>query len=97
MDYDLSEKTAQVLGLGLWAGSMQEPSAYRADQRAPLPDIEAPDASCIIKGNISGSGRIYHMPYNRDYANTRINEASGERWFCSEAEARAAGWRAARN
>ncbi|MEN8840310.1 MAG: thermonuclease family protein [Octadecabacter sp.] len=97
MDYDLAEKTAQVLGLGLWASSMQEPSAYRADQRAPSPDIAAPDANCIIKGNISGSGQIYHMPHNRDYVKTRINEASGERWFCTEAEARAAGWRAARN
>ncbi|AKS46772.1 Endonuclease YncB, thermonuclease family [Octadecabacter temperatus] len=97
MDYDLAEKSAQVLGLGLWASSMQEPSAYRAEQRVPSPDIAAPDANCIIKGNISGSGRIYHMPHNRDYANTRINEASGERWFCSETEARSAGWRAARN
>ena len=97
MDYDLAEKSAQVLGLGLWAGSMQEPSAYRADQRVPSPDIAAPDADCIIKGNISGSGQIYHKPHNRDYENTRIDETRGERWFCTEAAARAAGWRAARN
>lgn len=97
MDYDLAEKSAQVLGLGLWASSMQEPSAYRADQRVPSPDTPAPVAGCIIKGNISGSGQIYHMPHNRDYANTRIDETRGERWFCSEAEAQSAGWRAARN
>lgn len=97
MDYDLAEKTAQVLGLGLWASTMQAPAAYRADQRAPSPEQSAPDANCIIKGNISGSGQIYHMPHNRDYDNTRINEARGERWFCSQADAQAAGWRAARN
>ena len=97
MDYDLAEKNAQVLGLGLWAGNMQSPAEFRADQRAPTPDTAPLNANCIIKGNISGSGQIYHMPHNRDYENTRINEAGGERWFCSEAEARAAGWRAARN
>lgn len=97
MDYDLAEKTAQVRDAGLWSGTMQSPAAFRADQRAPSPDPAAPTANCIIKGNISGSGRIYHMPHNGDYANTRINENRGERWFCTEEEARAAGWRAARN
>lgn len=97
MDYDLAEKSAQIAETGLWSGIMQSPAAYRAAQRTTSPDVSAPDASCIIKGNISNSGRIYHMPHNRDYANTRINEARGERWFCTEAEARAAGWRAARN
>lgn len=97
MDYDLAEKAAQVQGVGLWAGTMQSPAAFRADQRAAQPQAqEAPD-NCLIKGNISASGQIYHMPHNRDYANTRINEARGERWFCSEDEARAAGWRPARN
>ncbi|MCF2871929.1 thermonuclease family protein [Octadecabacter sp. G9-8] len=97
MDYDLAEKAAQVTGAGLWASEMQAPAAFRAQQRTSSPDSAAPSANCFIKGNISGSGQIYHMPHNRDYDNTRINEANGERWFCSEAEARAAGWRAARN
>lgn len=92
MDYDLTEKGAQVRGVGIWAGQMQSPSAFRAEQRS-----QTPSGNCIIKGNISGSGQIYHMPHNRDYAATRINESRGERWFCTEAEARAAGWRAARN
>ena len=96
MDYDLAEKSAQVREAGLWSGTMQSPSAFRAQQRATTPDV-LPSGDCIIKGNISGSGQIYHMPHNRDYGNTRINLANGERWFCSEAEAQAAGWRAARN
>lgn len=99
MDYDLAEKSAQVSETGLWSGMMQSPAAFRAQQRATRQAAiaqEVPDV-CFIKGNISGSGRIYHMPHNRDYANTRINEAQGERWFCSEDEARSAGWRAARN
>jgi hypothetical protein len=52
--------------------------------------------SCRIKGNISGNGRIYHMPGQKYYGATKINAAKGERWFCSEAESRAAGWRKAR-
>ena len=28
------------------------------------------------------------------YDETRIDESEGERWFCNEDEARAAGWRA---
>lgn len=51
---------------------------------------------CRIKGNISGSGRIYHSPGQRDYEKTQINTAKGERWFCSAGEAEAAGWRAAK-
>jgi hypothetical protein len=49
---------------------------------------------CNIKGNISYSGgaKIYHMPGQRDYASTIISTSRGERWFCSEDEARAAGW-----
>ena len=51
--------------------------------------------NCQIKGNInSKDDRIYHVPGSRSYGATRINESKGERWFCSEAEARAAGWRA---
>lgn len=54
--------------------------------------------SCNIKGNISyyGGQHIYHMPGQEYYSETRINLLKGERWFCSEAEARAAGWRRAR-
>ena len=52
---------------------------------------------CRIKGNISRSGeRIYHVPGGMYYGRTRISPSKGERWFCSEREARAAGWRKAR-
>lgn len=53
---------------------------------------------CDIKGNISPTTgeRIYHVPGQEHYRETTINRRYGERWFCSEAEARAAGWRKAR-
>ena len=48
--------------------------------------------SCNIKGDVSiDSGeRIYHVPGQKFYEETRISPLHGERWFCSEAEARAA-------
>lgn len=50
---------------------------------------------CRIKGNIgfTTGERIYHVPGDKWYDKTRIDTSKGERWFCSEEEARAAGWR----
>lgn len=68
-----------------------------APASAPLPSGKK-SGDCLIKGNISsGNKRIYHVPGSASYADTRIDESKGERWFCSEDEARAAGWRAPRN
>lgn len=55
-------------------------------------------SACDIKGNVSlNTGeRIYHMPGQEHYSETIITRSKGERWFCSEDEARAAGWRKAR-
>lgn len=49
---------------------------------------------CQIKANIAADGgRIYHVPGGAFYDATVIDPAAGERWFCTEGEARAAGWR----
>lgn len=50
---------------------------------------------CDIKGNISyrSGAKIYHVPGQEYYKTTIINPEYGERWFCTEAEARANGWR----
>lgn len=94
MDYDLAEKGAAVNARGLHAGTFETPDQYRA---AASGGPAAPDAKCRLKGNISKKGvRIYHSPGQVDYEKTRINPAKGERWFCSEAEAQRAGWRAAK-
>ena len=55
-------------------------------------------SGCGIKGNISISTgeRIYHVPGQLHYAETIISPQYGERMFCTEAEARAAGWRKSR-
>lgn len=37
--------------------------------------------------------RIYHLPGQSFYEETVITPEKGERWFCTEEEARANGWR----
>lgn len=61
--------------------------------------VAATAQGCGIKGNVSFNSRerIFHVPGQEDYDATKINSRYGERWFCSEAEALAAGWRKARN
>ncbi|KWV43845.1 hypothetical protein AS026_19435 [Rhizobium altiplani] len=63
----------------------------------PTAVTNAFNPACNIKGNISiNSGeRIFHVPGQHYYADTVIRYEYGERWFCSEQEARAAGWRKA--
>ena len=88
------EQAAAARGQGIWAGAHQSPEGFRASRR-PQP-VAAPVKGCALKGNVSDAGRIYHRPGQRDYDKVQISAAKGERWFCSAAEAEAAGWRAAR-
>ena len=50
--------------------------------------------ACKIKGNINRGGeKIFHVPGGQYYRSIKIDRSKGERYFCSEAEARKAGWR----
>jgi endonuclease YncB( thermonuclease family) len=95
--YSDEEAEAGNAKRGLWAGRFVKPWDWRRGERLPSETPKAAERKCAIKGNISGSGRIYHMPGRRNYDRTMIEEASGERWFCTEDEARTAGWRAPKN
>ena len=98
MAYDLDEKSAVVAGRGLHGHLMARPEDHRrAVREERAQQNAAPNADCPIKGNVNSKGRrIYHMPGQADYARTVIRPATGERWFCDEATARAAGWRRAK-
>ena len=90
------ERSAKAARRGLWRGQFVPPWDWRRGKRLAAAAPAAGTGECRIKGNISRSGtRIYHVPGAQHYARTRINTSKGERWFCSEAEARAAGWRRA--
>lgn len=62
----------------------------------PAVSAEPPAGSdCVIKGNVNSKGdKIYHTPSSRSYTLTKINPDEGDRWFCTEGEAQAAGFRA---
>lgn len=89
--WDLEHRT-NTTRCGIWSGVNERPWKYR-ERRWQVAEQEAPNG-CPIKGNISGAGQIYHAPWSPWYSKTSINLARGERWFCSEKDAVAAGWRA---
>ena len=53
----------------------------------------APDG-CPIKGHVSAGARLYTVPWSPSYGRVKVEAGRGGRWFCSESEAQAAGWRA---
>lgn len=93
-----AEREARRAERGIWAARLQDPEAYRHSALAdPKTAPAAATSSCVIKGNISSKGeKIYHHPGQRHYEETRISPTKGEAWFCTEADAKAAGFRAAR-
>jgi endonuclease YncB( thermonuclease family) len=77
-------------------GALSVPRGAQAILLGPSATEGAPSPECTIKGSISRNGeRIYHMPDQAFYARTKMDEGSGRRWFCTQAEAEAAGWRRA--
>jgi endonuclease YncB( thermonuclease family) len=89
--YVKEEAEARAQGLGIWQAPSMPAWEYRA-QRWTAAEPQAPQG-CAIKGNVTRNGRIYHMPWSPWYAQIRMEPDKGKRWFCTEAEALAAGWR----
>lgn len=72
---------------------MEQNAAELDEYNEEMNDLENID-NCDIKGNVSISGeKIYHVPGGEFYEATNIDLEYGERWFCTEEEAEAAGWR----
>lgn len=93
--FDQLETAAREAGRGLWGPAC-------AGSATPTMAADVPEGACeysgtgepVIKGNISSEGeKIYHVPGGQFYEQTVIDEAAGERLFCSEADAVGAGWR----
>jgi endonuclease YncB( thermonuclease family) len=105
------ERQAKKEMRGMWSGAFVAPWDWRTRTRAtPVLGDRAPDTSleklagpeetppstaCQIKGNVNRNGeRIFHVPGQHDYGRVKMNSPA-KRWFCSEEEAIAAGWRKA--
>ena len=91
--YSFQEREARNAKAGLWGGDAERPAAYRAKLWEEA-KRRAPDG-CPIKGQVAGASRVYVLPWAPDYERVRVQKARGERWFCSEQEALAAGFKAA--
>lgn len=76
-----AEKLARQENKGLWAGCNSSAN-------------QVTHSGCNIKGNLASSGeKIYHVPGQKYYDQTVIDETKGEKWFCSTSDAVAAGFR----
>ena len=90
----------EISGIGVGGGTSTASGGESAGGEAgacPTGCI-TPPPGCVIKGNINirTGERVYHMPGQKHYNDVTIETESGERWFCTEDEAEANGWRRAR-
>jgi endonuclease YncB( thermonuclease family) len=93
--YVLVELEARKEKIGVWQGPAVAPWDFRHNEwQVAQASTNAPEG-CAIKGNVSSRGRIYHMPWDPWYDGVRMDAGKGKRWFCSEDDAIAAGWRRA--
>lgn len=97
-DYVEIEREARKARRGIWQADTQSAWDFRAAKWQQAQAESPATDGCAIKGNVTWKGeRIYHLPWSPWYANVRMESGTaqhkGKRWFCSEAEAVAAGWR----
>lgn len=93
-DYMEEEGAAREAGTGIWRGQFVPPWEWRQGIRLAQSKDRSVVGECLIKGNVGrDSERIYHVPGGAYYGRTKIDPSKGGRWFCTEDEARAAGWR----
>lgn len=107
--YNELEKKASEAKTGLWGSkcdygmtssksSSSASTVKQTSSKSSTSSASSVSGTCTIKGNISTKKeKIYHVEGCGSYNATQIDSSSGERWFCSENEALAAGWRKALN
>ncbi|AWM06084.1 thermonuclease family protein [Bradyrhizobium symbiodeficiens] len=75
-------------------GSVAVPVQAQRMLMAPAAVAEPPSPNCVIKGNLKSAHQcIYHVPGGRFYDRLSMDRNSSRRWFCSVADAEAAGCR----
>lgn len=89
--YAAQENEAKRQKIGIWANDIERPAEYRV-KLWDSAKLTAPEG-CPIKGTVTSAGKLYVLPWSSDYAKATVRPQRGERWFCSEGEAQAAGWR----
>lgn len=89
-----AEKTAAAILSSTVPPVTIEPAVVPSEEVGLLEPEPTPAPPCdVVKGNISKDGRkLYHVAGMANYNQVKIDESAGERFFCSAAEAEAAGW-----
>lgn len=94
--YVSEERLAREAKVGIWASLKTPQPAWTYRSRKWVHAAQRAPDGCAVKGNISKRGeQSYHAPWSPWYDKVRINTKRGERWFCDEAQAMAAGFRSA--
>jgi endonuclease YncB( thermonuclease family) len=76
------------------AHAMRSDSPWKWGGTPLMPAHDPLHSACLVKGAIAKDGkRIYLSPLDKGYADREIDTAKGERFFCSDDDARHAGWR----
>lgn len=85
------EREAQEEGVGIWGEcDIAENKAERSDREQ---DSEPFSDECVIKGNISKNfTKDYFLPGCPNYKRVKVDPRKGEKWFCTEEDAREDGW-----
>lgn len=91
--YGSAESAASAAKIGLWQGDTVRPQQWR-EQIWEEAKRAAPEG-CPIKGYTRAADRLYAMPWASGYDGAKVRTVKGDRWFCSEEEARSAGFKAA--
>lgn len=75
-------------------GALAVPSDAQRKLISPAETSALPNPDCVIKGNLHRIRQcIYHVPGGLFYGVLNMERSASRRWFCSEAEAQAAGCR----
>lgn len=90
--YKAAEEHARGAGLGIWGSRFVLPWNWRDGRRLPQESGLA-DQVCPIIGTVSADGtKLFHVPTDPDFDALHDSPNSQVRKFCSDEEARAAGW-----
>jgi endonuclease YncB( thermonuclease family) len=85
-DYLEAQEGARGARLGVWHSRFAMPWDWRVA-------TDGADRRCNVKGVVDAAGeRVYYVPTDPGYRDIAVAPERGERLFCSDEEARTAGW-----
>lgn len=108
-DFTIAQEKAKSQQLGYWEPRLQEKTttgitpSVEPFTGGTLPSLPGNASTCefsgtpqsVIKGNVDArtGDRIYYVPGSLFYSTTEVTRSEGDRWFCTEAQAVASGWK----